>query len=138
MRLYNIHGQLQNKKVTKYLINWSKPSRSNLQFRVKNFFKIYWENQIVYEEFPVFGSKMKIDILNATKKIAVEVQGPQHFAFNKFFHKDSRSNYLGSIKRDLQKAQWLEKNGFSLLELEGDDLDKLSPSYLSDRFNILI
>ena len=41
---------------------------------------------------------MTVDILNATKKIAIEVQGKQHTEFNKFFHNNSRADYLNGIK----------------------------------------
>jgi hypothetical protein len=78
MRLYNINGKLQSRNVSKYLIKWEGKSRSLIQKEVKKFLKTYWENQVVYEEFPVYGTRMKVDILNATKKIAVEVNGPQH------------------------------------------------------------
>ena len=102
MRLYNIYGKLQSKNVSKYLVDWDSKSRSKLQFKTKQFLKTIWDGQIVYEEFPVFGSKMKVDFLNATKKIAIEVNGPQHSNFNKFFHNNSRMNYLESLKRDHQ------------------------------------
>ena len=128
MRLYNIYGKLQSRIVKKYLINWNKKSRSQIQFKVKQFLKPYWENQIVYEEFPVYGSKMKVDILNATKKIAIEVQGKQHTEFNKFFHK-TRCNYLESIKRDYQKREWLKQNKFKLVEIEEEEIKKLSKSF---------
>jgi hypothetical protein len=128
MRLYNIYGKLQAKKVSKYLIKWNKKSRSKIQFKVKDFLKPYWKNHIVYEEFPVYGTKMKVDILNATKKIAIEVQGRQHNEFNKFFHK-TRANYLESIKRDHLKRQWLEKNNFKLIEIEEKEIKKLSKTF---------
>ena len=115
--------------VRKYLIKWNKKSRSQIQFKVKQFLKPYWENQIVYEEFPVYGSKMKVDILNATKKIAIEVQGKQHTEFNKFFHK-TRGNYLESIKRDHQKREWLKLNNFKLVEIEEEEIKKLSKTFL--------
>ena len=130
MRLYNIKGKLQSRLVTKYLIKWNKKSRSKIQFKVKQFLRSYWENHIVYEEFPVYGSRMKVDILNATKKIAVEVNGRQHSSFNSFFHKNSRQNYLNSIKRDCQKADWLEKNGFTLIEIEEEEVSQLSEEFI--------
>ena len=85
MRLFNINGREQKKNVSKYVIDWNKKSRSKVQFAVKKFLEPFWNSQIVYEEFPVYGSRMKVDILNATKKIAIEVQGGQHNSFNKFF-----------------------------------------------------
>ena len=138
MRLYNIHGKLASKRVTKFLIDWDKKSRSKVQFQVKQFLKPFWENQIVYEEFPVYGSRMKVDILNATKKIAIEVQGGQHNSFNKFFHNNSRAKYLESIKRDVQKAEWLEKNNFILIEIDEKEVKNLSKTYFIDNFNIAI
>ena len=138
MRLYNIKGKLQSKSVTKYLIKWSKKSRSKLQFNVKQFFKDYWKNHIVYEEFPVYGTRMKVDIINVSKKIAVEVNGPQHDSFNKFFHGNSRAKYLESIKRDVLKAKWLESNGFIIMQIYEKELKLLSPQYLEELYHISI
>ena len=138
MRLYNIKGKLQSKSVTKYLIKWSKKSRSKLQFNVKQFFKDYWKNHIVYEEFPVYGTRLKVDIINVTKKIAVEVNGPQHDSFNKFFHGNSRAKYLESIKRDVLKAKWLESNGFIIMQIYEKELKLLSPQYLEELYHISI
>ena len=138
MRLYNVYGKLQSKNVTKFLIDWEGKSRSKLQFKAKQFFKTVWENQIVYEEFPVFGSRMKVDFLNATKKIAIEVNGPQHSSFNKFFHNNSRMKYLDSLKRDHEKSLWLEQNSFTLVELEKKDVETLSRELLCEKFKIII
>ena len=81
---------------------------------------------------------MKVDLLNATKKVAIEVNGPQHDSFNSFFHKKSRLNYLKSIKRDVQKAQWLESNGYKLIELTTKDVGSLSEEYLVKNMQILL
>lgn len=85
---------------------------------------------MVYEEFPVYGTRMKVDILNATKKIAVEVNGRQHSNFNAFFHNNSRAKYLASIKRDVQKREWLEKNSFTLIEIEEHEVPLLSEEFI--------
>ena len=138
MRLLNINGTLVNKNVRKNLINWEGKSRSKLQFKFKQFFYPYWKNHIVYEEFPVYGTMLKVDILNATKKIAIEIQGNQHECFNEFFHDNSRLKYLQSIKRDVKKEKWLEMNEFKFLELYEADLKKLSPQYIEEKCGILI
>ena len=136
MRLFNINGRLQKKSVSKYLINWNKKSRSKVQFKTKKFLEPFWKGHIVYEEFPVYGSRMTVDILNATKKLAVEVQGKQHGEFNKFFHSNSRLKYLEGIKRDIKKAEWLENNGFILLEIEEDEVDSLSLEFFLEKFGM--
>jgi hypothetical protein len=138
MRLLNINGKLVNKNVRKNLINWTAKSRSKLQFKFKQFFYPFWKNHIVYEEFPVYGTMLRVDFLNATKKIAVEIQGNQHESFNKFFHDNSRLKYLQSIKRDVQKNKWLELNGFKFLELYENDLEYLSPAYIEEKCKIII
>jgi len=138
MKLYNIYGRVINKNVFKYLIKWDAKSKSNLQLKTKQFLKEYWQNHVVYEEFPVFGSRMRVDFLNATKKIAVEVHGPQHSEFNKFFHNDSRLNYLKSIKRDVKKEQWLALNNYTFVEIYHDEVDDLSEGFFKDTYNIIL
>jgi len=138
MRLLNVNGKLVNKNVRRYLVNWQAKSRSKLQYKFKEFFYPYWKNHIVYEEFPVYGSMLKIDLLNATKKIAVEIQGAQHESFNKFFHDNSRLKYLESIKRDVKKEKWIDSNQFKFLELYENDLEKLSPQYIEEKCGVFI
>ena len=137
MRLIGINGRLINKNVSKYKINWSKPSASNLQYQVKQFLCPYWKHHIVYEEFPVYQTRMRVDILNATKRIAVEVNGTQHSQYSKFFH-GNRANYLRSIKRDFKKLEWLELNKFKLIEIEADEVEQLTKEFIEKKFNIII
>ena len=138
MRLLNINNKLVNKNVKKYLIKWEAKSKSKLQFQFKQFFYPYWKNHIVYEEFPVYGTLLKVDFLNATKKIAIEIQGNQHESFNKFFHENSRLKYLESIKRDVKKEKWLNMNEFKFIELYETDLKKINAEYIYKKFNINI
>jgi hypothetical protein len=138
LRLYNIRGRLINKNVSKHLIDWKKKSRSNLQFKVKQFLKPFWEKHVVYEEFPVFGTRMKVDIVNVTKYIAVEVNGQQHGSFNKFFHNNSRYNYFQSLNRDWKKEEWLEKNSFQVIVIEYNEVDFLTEEFIKEKFDISI
>ena len=137
MRLLNINGKLVYKSVGKKRINWSKKSRSKLQTKVKVFLKNFWKNHIVYEEFPVYGTRMSVDFLNATKKIAIEVNGQQHSQYVKFFH-GSRLDYFNSIKRDVKKAEWLQMNEYTLIELEQKDVNELSLEYIEEISGISI
>ena len=138
MRLYNINGRLQKRNVSKYRVKWNKKSRSKIQLQVKKFLEPFWKAHIVYEEFPVYGTRMSVDILNATKKVAIEVQGKQHSEFNKFFHGNSRLKYLEGIKRDIKKAEWLEKNGFILLEIEENEVQSLTREFFKKKFGITL
>ena len=82
---------------------------------------------IVFEEFPVAGTKLSLDFYNANKKIAVEVQGKQHTKYVPFFHGSNKINYLNQLKRDQDKLKFCELNDIQLVEIyDGDELnDKL-------------
>jgi len=106
-----------------YLINWEKNSRSKLQTKVKDFLKVFWDGDVVFEEFPVVGTRLTIDFYNATKNIAIEVQGNQHTKYNKFFHKGNKMNYLDQLKRDDEKLAFCDLNNIKLLEVHEGQLD---------------
>lgn len=106
-----------------YLINWEKNSRSKLQNKVKDFLKVFWDGDVVFEEFPVVGTRLTIDFYNATKNIAIEVQGNQHTKYNKFFHKGNKMNYLDQLKRDDEKLSFCNLNNIKLLEVHEGHLD---------------
>jgi hypothetical protein len=106
-----------------YLINWEKNSRSKLQSKVKGFLKVFWDGDVVFEEFPVVGTRLTIDFYNATKNIAIEVQGNQHTKYNKFFHKGNKMNYLDQLKRDDEKLSFCNLNNIKLLEVHEGCLD---------------
>lgn len=137
MRLKTLKGQLVWKNVSKYKIKWDKVSVSKLQTNVKEFLRSYWFYHSVYEEFPVFGTRLRVDFVNFTKRLAIEVHGPQHNEFH-FFHQKSRLNYLYSIQRDYKKIEWLELNGFTVLEFTDEDVDKLTVNYITEKFGVSI
>jgi len=82
------------KNAKKYIINWEAKSKSNIQWRVKQFLFPYWKHDVVFEELRVVGSRLSLDFFNANKKIAVEVQGKQHQSYNPYFHGSNRQNWL--------------------------------------------
>ena len=61
------------KNSTRYLIDWNKKCRSKIQKRVKDLLHGYWDADVVFEEFPVAGTRMTLDFYNANKKIAIEM-----------------------------------------------------------------
>mgnify|MGYP002634205432 CR=1 FL=1 len=103
-------------RAKKYLIDWEKKSRSKIQFNAKQFLKPYWVNHVVFEEFPVAGTRLKFDFYNANKNIAVEINGQQHVKFVKFFHK-TRSNFVSQIRRDQQKIDFCALNDIKFIEI---------------------
>ena len=112
------------KNISKYLIDWSSDCKSGIQKNVKDHLKDYWFADVVFEEFPVAGTRLSLDFYNSTQKIAVEVDGNQHYRYNKFFHSNSRQNFLNQLKRDEKKEYFCEINQIKLIRvLESDVLD---------------
>jgi len=113
------------KNSTKYLIDWDKKCRSKLQKKVKDLLYSNWVSDVVFEELPVLGTRMTLDFYNANKKLAVEVDGNQHYKYNKFFHSNSRQNFLSQLQRDEKKEYFCEINNIKLVRiLENDTLDE--------------
>lgn len=132
MRFKTLTGATRTvKKAKNYLIKWDSPSRSKIQFEAKQFLKKYWQNHIVFEEFPVAGTKLSLDFYNANKKIAIEVQGKQHTKYVPFFHGKNKINYINQLKRDQDKLRFCELNNIELVEIyDGDTLnEKLFESF---------
>lgn len=122
MKFITLSGQTRRvSNIKKHLISWDKSSRSKFQFSVKQFLKEYWYNHIVFEEFPIVGTKMSLDFYNANKKIAIEVQGNQHIKYTPFFHGNYKNNYLSQLERDRQKSIFCEKNNLDLIEIYPED-----------------
>lgn len=110
--------------VQKYNIDWEGSSKSKFQKSVKDFLFEFWSRQVVFEEFPIAGTRMTFDFYNANKKIAIEVQGGQHTKYVPFFHGGYKNNYLMQLKRDHQKHDFCELNDIKLVEIY--EKDKLS------------
>jgi hypothetical protein len=110
------------KRPRRYIIDWDAGSRSKLQKKVKDAIWGLWKYDVVFEEFPIVGTRLSLDFFNATTNVAIEVQGNQHTKFVKFFHR-SKSNYLDQIYRDVKKADFCEANDIELLEIFENDFD---------------
>jgi hypothetical protein len=123
-------GTRRASNIKKHLIDWDGKSRSKFQFNVKKFLEPYWVRHVVFEEFPVVGTKMSLDFFNANKKVAIEVQGAQHTKYVKFFHGNYKNNYIAQLDRDNQKLKFCEINDINLIEIY--EKDKLSELFFKD------
>lgn len=118
MKFKTLTGAVRNiSNVKKYLIDWEGKSRSKIQRTTKEFLYDYWRDHVVFEEFPVAGTKMSLDFYNANKKIAIEVQGAQHTRYTPFFHGNNKYNYINQLRRDENKLKFCEANSIQLLEI---------------------
>ncbi len=131
-----LKGKKVNVNVGEYLIDWNK-AVSKPQKHVKDFLFPYWKSHVCVEELACFGSLLRLDIVNLTRKIAVEVSPSSTHSFNKFFHKN-RFNFAKAMGREFEKEEWCMKNGFQLVEIFDEDMTTLSPEWFSKKYNIFL
>jgi hypothetical protein len=129
MKFKTLYGKTVSKNCFKYLIKWDGKSPSKIQFRVKQLLKPFWLAHVVFEELALAGTRFRVDFFNATRRLAIEVNGPQHDEFNHFFYGGSKTKFVNSMDRDLQKVKWLELNDIKLIEVIEEDLDDLDSFY---------
>ena len=96
----------------------------------KKYLEKYWKQDIVFEEFPLVGTRMTFDFYNATQNVIIEVQGRQHTKYVSFLHGGNKINYLKQLKRDQDKLKFCEINSIKFCEyFDGEnslaDLDKM-------------
>jgi hypothetical protein len=145
MKFTTLTGKKKPADITKYLVDWDGGCRGKsiwgkFQYDVKQFLRTYWENHVVCEELPCFGTasegrrNLRLDLVNLTRGTAIEVNGKQHGEYVEFFHGD-RSGYLDQIERDGRKSEWCEMNELELVYIMPND--KLSVSFFKEQGIIL-
>lgn len=132
----NKPGQFANVQITDYLIDWSRKV-SGPQMKVKRFLHPYWKTHVVTEELVIPGSRLRVDLISWTRRLAIEVSPSSSHSFNRFFHK-TRIGFGSAVGRDLDKAKWLEENGLKLVEMFDADLDALSPAWFQTQYGITL
>ena len=134
MILFDLKNRARKIYPSRYKVNWDKQIGSNAQFQAKQFIKPYWQTDNVCEEFVIPGSRLRVYLINFSKKVAIEISGSQHENYTKFFHKN-RLGFIKSIKRDFEKIKWLEMNQFTLIEIYDSEVPLLTKDFFEKKFN---
>jgi hypothetical protein len=135
LKILDIFGREVKHSLSKYLVDWEGKSLSKVQWQTKQFLKPFWQRDVVTEEYKIKSSLLSCDLLNWSKKIAVEIDGNQHLRFNDFFHKD-RAAFLASVKRDEKKDLWLEKMGFASVRIHEKEVKLLTKEWFLEKFGV--
>ena len=125
------------KSPEKYRVKWDASCRSNFQKIVIQFFKPYCSHHQVFEELPVPGTNLRIDLIDLNSRVVIESNGTQHDKYNKFFHRGSVDNFLDQIQRDEKKRSWAEHNNFQFVEIYESDLP-LTAEFMKEKFGIIL
>lgn len=136
MNVLNLRGRPAKLNVIKYRIDWDHEV-SGPQKVVKDFLHPYWENDLVLEECRIPNSLLRIDLLNLSRSIVVEVSPPKvHATFNPFFH-GSLAGYRASIGRDLDKVRFAELNKLTYVEID-DPSTQLNAAWFRDTHGVTL
>ena len=76
----------------------------------------------VLEEIKIPDADLWFDFVILLRKVVFEVQGSQHYEYNKHFH-NTIGKFYKSKQRDSLKKKWCEINGFKLIELDTRSYD---------------
>ena len=91
--------------------------RGKFQSEVGNILSEIFPGDVICEEFPCSGENLSLDYFVPRKKVAVEVQGRQHYQFVEFFHGD-KDGFEKQQKRDTRKEEWCKLNGIRLVKID--------------------
>jgi hypothetical protein len=116
MKWTTLRGRTLNLNEKKFDILWFGKSASMFQRNIKMFFFPYWEKDLVGEEVTLPNTKLRVDIINFTRKIAIECNGKFHKEYTSYLHKNL-SDFKRQVSRDVLKEHLLEINGFRVIEI---------------------
>lgn len=126
-----------NVNIANYKIDWEQKV-SAPQKKVTDFLRQFWEYDYVLQELRVPGSLLRLDIVNITKRIIVEVSpGSIHDKYSKFIHK-SRGGFLKKVNADADKKKWAEINNFSFIELDNADIRAISKEMIEEKYGVIL
>ena len=134
MKVIGLDGRSHTWKLTnKVPLGDDEVERSQLHLEVRKFLREAYPFDRILEEVYLPGSDgLTADFVIPTRKLMVEAHGEQHYKFIPFFH-GTIHGFLASKKRDNDKRQWAELNGFILVELPFDGKPKHWGEIVSNR-----
>lgn len=137
MKFKKLNGYEANLNLRPYLIKWDAPCRSKFQFAVKQFFREFWQRHYCYEEMLIPGSGgCSLDLVNLTKRVAVEAQGVQHTKRVKIFQPKAE-DFSKQIQRDVLKHRWAQLNNLQLIEIHPENLP-LTKEWIIETFGQIL
>lgn len=96
--------------------------RSAPHKRARALLAVLFPSYLGFEEVSVPGTRLRLDFVIPGKRLVVEVQGQQHYSYNPHFHKN-KAEFLRSLARDRQKADFCGANDLTLVRLNHSESD---------------
>ena len=113
----NIYVRIGDVRASSFPVKDKANCRSQIQYEVGQFLLVEFPNYTILEDWTIPSTRLSLDFLIMPLKIAVEVQGRQHFERNTLFHQ-THMDFINQQKRDQKKRFFCELNDIILLEVE--------------------
>lgn len=128
-------SQIVSWRLSNCAVDWDKKV-SKPQKKIKDLLKPLWFYDRVLEEAYIPGSKKRLDLVNLSKMIVIEVSPDSvHQDFNPFFH-GTRCGLARKMKADHDKEEWCINNGFDYISLDDEEIKLFTPEYILSKYNI--
>ena len=134
----NSSNSNRNNNGMEYMQHTPNDSRLELQtkFHLENIFKIpFYKIRPDFLRNEVTGYNLEIDLYNDDLKLAIEVQGDQHYKFTPFFHRN-KETFMLQRYRDEMKKEKCKKEGITLIEIPYKVGEKGLKTYLVNQLRL--
>lgn len=123
MKVIDLQGKEHTINLSAYFVKQddSRP-RSKYHLRARGILQNLYPTQPLLEEVFIPGLKLYLDFYLPNRRVAVEVQGEQHYSFSSHFH-TSKLDLFRQKKLDNQKLEWCELNEIRLVRLKYNGTD---------------
>ncbi len=98
-------------------------SKSNFQRSISIELRELYPLRIILEEVTIPETRLKLDFLIPSLKIAIECQGKQHTEFIPYFHK-TIMGFVNQQRRDSLKQKFCMQNNITFVEIFENDKRK--------------
>ena len=101
---------------SKWPVKSKEGCRSKLQFEIGQWLQAKFSFDVLLEDVTIPDSRLSLDFFLPQRKIAVEVQGQQHFEQSSLFHKSKKDFYI-QVERDEEKQYSCDLNNIRLIKV---------------------
>ncbi len=115
----NYNKNANNNNDFEYIQHTAEDSKLELQtkFLVESIFNLpFYKIRPNFLRNEVTGHNLEIDLYNDHLKLAIEVQGDQHYKFTPFFHRNKETFMLQRYRDEMKKQKCLQE-GITLIEI---------------------
>ena len=125
MKIKDLDNNTITWKLTGHIVSAAndRAARSDLHLNCRILLKEIFPTMTILEEVPIQlhrSQTVYLDFFVPLRKIAIEVQGEQHFKYTPFFH-HTTANFIKSKRLDAEKKIWADINGVTLVEFRHDE-----------------